>query len=235
MKLILQRHILISFTLAVLPTLLWAQTRVYFDPLRFETAIAAFEASDKVSPPPPGGILFTGSSSIRFWHDRLLRDMQGLTVIPRGYGGSTMQDAVYYIDRVVIPYQPRAIVLYEGDNDIGAYDIPATQVRDLFQLFVSSVHRRLPQTRIYMLAIKPSILRQKYWPQMQSANSLLKAVCDSDNRLYFIDVANPLLLPNGSPNPELFREDNLHLNSKGYDLWASILKPALKEHESKFE
>ena len=235
MKLLLKRRILISFILAILPSILWAQNKVYFEPQRFEAAIAAFETADKVSPPAAGGILFTGSSSIRFWHDRLARDMQGLTVIPRGYGGSTMQDAVYYIDRVVLPYQPRAIVLYEGDNDIGAYDIPATQVRDLFQLFVSSVHRRLPQTRIYMLAIKPSILRQKYWPQMQLANSLLKAVCDSDERLYFIDVASPLLLPDGSPNPEFFREDNLHLNNKGYDVWSVTVKPVLMSHEQKYE
>ena len=235
MKLLLKRYILISFILIVLPSILWAQNKVYFDPQRFESAIAAFEAADKVSPPAPGGILFTGSSSIRFWHDRLARDMQGLTVIPRGYGGSTMQDAVYYINRVVLPYKPRAIVLYEGDNDIGAYDIPATQVRDLFQLFVAMVHDHLPQTRIYMLAIKPSILRQKYWPQMQSANSLLKAVCESDNRLYYIDVASPLLLPDGSPNPELFREDNLHLNPKGYDLWTSVVKPVLMEYEAQYE
>ena len=235
MKLLLKRYILISFILIVLPSILWAQNKVYFDPQRFESAIAAFEAADKVSPPAPGGILFTGSSSIRFWHDRLARDMQGLTVIPRGYGGSTMQDAVYYINRVVLPYKPRAIVLYEGDNDIGAYDIPATQVRDLFQLFVAMVHDHLPQTRIYMLAIKPSILRQKYWPQMQSANSLLKAVCESDNRLYYIDVASPLLLPDGSPNPELFREDNLHLNPEGYELWTSVVRPVLMVHEAQYE
>ena len=70
---------------------------------------------------------------------------------------------------------------------------------------------------------------------MQLANSLLKAVCDSDDRLYFIDVASPMLLPNGSPNPELFRKDDLHLNSKGYDIWSAIVKPVLMSHEQKYE
>ncbi len=78
------------------------------DPLRFEKDISAFEKEDKMMMPPEGAIVITGSSSIRRWHPTIKEDLALLTVIPRGFGGSTMADALYYVDRIIIPYKPRA-------------------------------------------------------------------------------------------------------------------------------
>lgn len=230
---ILTRCILVLTVFVFSVTL--AQSGPFFDPERWENAISTFEAQDRQAMPPEGAILFTGSSSIRFWHDRLTEDMAGLTVIPRGYGGSTMQDSVYYIERLVFAYKPRAIVLYQGDNDIGAYHVPPTQVRDLYQLFVSQVHDKLPDTRIYVLAVKPSILREADWPEMQKTNALLKEFSDTDDRLMFIDIAMPMLTADGRPNGDLLIEDNLHMNSKGYDIWASVVRPILMDREAQYE
>ena len=91
------------------------------DPLRYTEAIEAFEEQDLVSPPPTGAIVITGSSSITRWNKAMQKDLAPLTVIPRGFGGSTMQDVLHFIDRLAIAYKPRAIVIYEGDNDTGLY------------------------------------------------------------------------------------------------------------------
>src|ERR1700684_661201 len=83
-------------------------------PAMFERQIAAFEKADQLNPPKPGVIVFTGSSSIRFW-DTLAADMQPLDTINRGFGGSQIYQVNQYASRIVLPYRPRAVVLYAGD------------------------------------------------------------------------------------------------------------------------
>ena len=95
---------------------------------------------------------------MRMWHSKIHEDLAPLTVIARGFGGSTMFDLLHYTDRIVLPYKPRAIVVYEGDNDV-AIGVGPEEIRDTFRKFVHKVHAALPQTRIYFLAIKPSYSR----------------------------------------------------------------------------
>ena len=239
-KKLLSRHLYVSLCLlAVLrPGPAVAQQEeipAYFDAQRWEEPISAFEAQDQANFPPTGAIVFNGSSSIYFWHEHLAEDMAPLTVIPRGFGGSTLLDALYYLDRIVLPYQPRAIVLYEGDNDIGRFKITPLRLRELFAGYVNKVRERLPETRIYLLAIKPSVARWADWPAMQEANRLLEELCAADPLLTYIDVATPLLGVDGMPDASLFVEDRLHLNRAGYELWQTIVRPVLLEHELAFE
>ena len=205
------------------------------DPERFEAEIEAWETADLESPPPANAIVFVGSSSIGYW-DTVALDLAPLTIIQRSFGGSWMRDAVHYADRIVTAYDPRAVVLYEGDNDIGFGRLyPRNLLRD-YQAFVDRVHAELPEARIYFLAIKPSIARWNQWPRMKEANSLIEAATENDDRLFFIDVATPLLGPNGGPPPEsLFIEDRLHLNPDGYAIWTDIVRPVLYEHELLYE
>ena len=204
------------------------------DPERFEERILAFEIQDRDMPPPEGAIVFVGSSSIRFW-DTLHEDMAPLTVINRGFGGSWMNDAVHYVDRVVINYRPRAIALYEGDNDVGAGGVPPEEFLAGFQTFVSRVHESLPETRIYFLAIKPSILRWDNWARMNRANELVRAECETDPLLTYVDVATPMLSRHGSPFEDIFVEDMLHMNAKGYAIWKDAVRPIMMEKEGAYE
>ncbi|MDP7454994.1 MAG: hypothetical protein QGF62_00260, partial [Gammaproteobacteria bacterium] len=110
------RGLLLAPLLILLALPVLAQDRE-IDPTRFEDAIARFEAADKVSPPPAGAIVLTGSSSIARWNNQAQAALAPLTVIPRGFGGSVMEDALYFLDRVALTYKPRAILIYEGDND----------------------------------------------------------------------------------------------------------------------
>lgn len=199
----------------------------YFDPARFEADIRAFEKADSVSEYPVHPVIFYGSSSIRMWHDSLANDMAPLPVIGRGFGGSTMIDALKYADRVVIPLHPTAIVLYEGDNDIGAYDVSAARVTELFKALVDTLHGALPQTEIYFLAIKPSPSRWDHWPEMDEANRMIREVSRGDSLVHYVDVASVMLDENGMPNRELFLDDMLHMKRKGYALWTEIVRRAL--------
>jgi lysophospholipase L1-like esterase len=192
---------------------------------QWEREIAAFEAADKTNPPPTGAILFVGSSSIRLWKS-LAEDFKGIPVINRGFGGSQMADSVFYADRIVLPYRPRQIVVYAGDNDLAAGKTPHAVLSD-FQALVAKVHGALPETRICFLSIKPSPARWTLVERMREANRLIAEYARATNGLAFIDVFTPMLGEDGQPRPELFAADKLHLNETGYRLWSSTVRPYL--------
>jgi len=213
---------------------LWGTTAESQDPSRWEDAMRAFGEEDRTSPPPSNAIVFVGSSSIRFW-DTLARDMDPLRVIQRGFGGSTMEDALYWIDTLVLQHKPRAVVLYEGDNDIGSSLVSPEDLLEGFETFVARVREDLPETRIYFLAVKPSILRWARWPETLRANALIREASEADPLLTFIDVASPMLDDAGEPIADIFVADDLHMNAKGYEIWTSIVRPILLEREGVYE
>lgn len=204
------------------------------DPNRFENEIIAFEIQDRTNPPPQNAVLCVGSSSMRGWHPWLADDLAPLTVIPRGFGGSTMNDLLHFADRVILPYRPRAILLYEGDNDAAESVSPAI-IHAAFTTLTARVHRDLPDTRFYVIPAKPSIARWNLWPAIQEANNLLRETCAQDERMTYIDTASAMLLEDGTVDGLLFIPDQLHLNRQGYLLWREVVRAVLIPAESPYE
>ena len=191
---------------------------------RFEKEVAAYEAVDRKNPPPKGQILFIGSSSIVDWD--VSRYFPDLRIVNRGLWGSALADAVRLIDRLVVPYQPRTVVVYAGDNDIDA-GMTTEDVAVLFERFVRAVHTKLPQTRIVYIGIKPSPQRWPTIDRMRAANVLIRAFCTRDDRVAFIDVDSAMLGWDEKPRSELYADDGLHLSPLGYQLWTMLLRPFL--------
>ena len=201
---------------------------------RFEEDIQNFEALDRKQPPPHSAIVCIGSSSMRGWHKTIKDDLAPLTIIPRGFGGSNMNDLLCYADRIVLPYKPRAVVIYEGDNDI-AQGITPKKIADTFRAFIEKIYKELPGCRIYFISIKPSIKRWDMWAKMQEANKLIAAECTKDKQLTFVDVASGMLNDKVKPRKEVFQDDSLHMTRDGYLIWLNKLKPILLKEELKFE
>jgi lysophospholipase L1-like esterase len=194
-------------------------------PQSWQHDIDRLVADDSAHPPPQHGVLFVGSSSIRMW-TTLAADFPGVPVIDRGFGGSTIADSTYFADRIVIPYHPRLIVMYAGDNDIAEGDTPR-QVLDAFETFVARVRRGLPDVAVAYISIKPSIARWSMWPRMREANHLIATWSQTQPRVTFVDVAADMLGANGKPHAALFRDDGLHMTPAGYAVWVRALKPVL--------
>lgn len=192
----------------------------------WEQDMRRFAAQDAVHPPARGAVLFVGSSSIRMW-DTLAADFPDTAVINRGFGGSQIRDSTWYAERIVIPYAPRMVVLYAGDNDLHSGRTPQ-QLRADFAAFVERVRRGLPDVPIAYIAIKPSPARAGLLQAVQAANAQIRAEAARWNGVSFIDIATPMLDGHGQPRPELFLEDQLHLNADGYALWRGILAPYLR-------
>ena len=190
---------------------------------RFEDEIAGFEAADRVSPPPRGSVLFVGSSSIRVW-PHLEADFPNIDVLQRGFGGSTLDEVDHYAPRIVLPYCPRLIVLYAGDNDLAEGRTPKQILAD-FKTFVGLVRPPMPKTRIVFVSIKPSTARVALLAKMREANALVRQYIGTDPSLTYLDVFTPMLGPTGLPRHELFQSDGLHMNAQGYAIWQGLLQP----------
>lgn len=195
-------------------------------PETWKEEIGRFAAADAVSPPPQDAVVFVGSSSIRYW-TTLADDFPGVVTLNRGFGGSELADSVYYADRIVLPYHPRLVVLYAGENDLNAGKTPESVAAD-FQAFRRVIHATLPSAKIIFLAIKASPVRARIHSAVARANALIAADCRTDPRCTFVDVATPLLNAAGGTRAELFREDQLHMQPAGYAIWARVLRPHLQ-------
>jgi lysophospholipase L1-like esterase len=195
---------------------------------KWDAAIQKFEDQDKVSPPPTNGIVFIGASSIVRWNLPEYFPELGAKAINRGFGGSQSVDSVRYVNRIVVPYHPRIVVYYAGDNDVEA-NVPASEIAHQFEVFDAKVHQALPQTKIIFISIKPSIRRWKWIDTIKSANAMVKAYCAKEKHLAFMDIEQQMLGTDGKPNPDLLVADGLHMSPAGYRIWTAALKPLLKE------
>jgi len=194
------------------------------DPARFEKQIAAFEQADQEHPPAPGQVLFLGSSSIVRWN--LPESFPMVDALNRGFGGSVIADSIHFFPRIVLPYQPRQVVFYAGDNDLAGGDSPE-EVHENFGKLVGMLHKQLPGTPMLFISIKPCVKRWSGIEKVRQANALIKATCDKDPLLTYLDVEPAMLDQQGQPRPELLAADGLHLSPEGYAVWNKLLAPHL--------
>jgi lysophospholipase L1-like esterase len=197
------------------------------DPVRFERDINRYLASDRTNPPPQKAILFIGSSIFRLW-EKLPEQMAPLPVFNRAFGGSVTTDVLHYMDKLVLPYEPRIIVYYCGSNDINA-GRKAEEVCDGFRQFVGRVHAQLPETRIFYVSINRVPQKQDRWEVVDTANQLAREYCTRNRRLAYIDVNPTLFGADGQPRLELYQTDRLHFKAPAYKGFAAIIKPVIAE------
>lgn len=193
----------------------------------WEAEIAALEHEARAPRGRQAPVVFVGSSSIRLWPD-LEREMAPLAVVNMGFGGAQMDAVRYYAPRIVLPWLPRAVVLYAGENDLEPHrrKTPESVLADCSR-FAKMLAERVPFAKLFVLSAKLSPARRDSWPAIRRLNELLQRFCDEDASRRFVDVAGPGLDADGNPRDELFLEDGLHLSRSGYDLWSSILHPVL--------
>ena len=190
----------------------------------FAAELMAFHQQDLASRYPPGGVVFVGSSSIRFWN--LGAWFPGRKYLNRGFGGSQISDSIANLELLVLRHAPGTVVFYAGDNDVAFGKTPDRVAAD-FRTLARDVHARRPNARILFLAIKPSIARWELVGEMREANRQIRAYCGSDARLLYVDVHTPMIGPDGLPRPELLHTDGLHLSTAGYALWTQLVTPHL--------
>lgn len=195
----------------------------------FFKEIQEFKTQDSLAFPEPNQILFAGSSSFTKWTD--VQDyFPGFPIINRGFGGSSLTDLIRYANDIILPYQPRQIVIYCGENDFAANEqVSAAEVAKRFYLLFSIIRKKYKKLPVVYVSMKPSPSRIQLMPKFDSANYMIKQFLKKRPRTAFADVYHAMLQKDGTVNQEIFLKDNLHMNSKGYQIWQQILRPYLKK------
>lgn len=187
--------------------------------------IQAIKQYDRVYAPPKDPILFIGSSSIRLWVD-FTRTFKDYTVLNRGIGGAVTSDIDRYLEDIVFPYHPKQLIIYVGENDL----IKATSGEEVFQSFkklYTDIRVKLPVVPIVYIAIKASPSRVQYLSKGIKANQLVQEFLKREKNTVFLDIYKPMFDKKGEMQPKLFKEDMLHMNATGYEIWNKLLKPYL--------
>jgi lysophospholipase L1-like esterase len=193
----------------------------------FFDEIQQFKRLDSAHFPAKHAILFVGSSSFRKWTD--MQDyFPSYPIINRGFGGSSIADVIRYADDIIFPYQPKQIVIYCGENDLADADsVTATMVLDRFKKLFVLIRQQLPTATITFVSLKPSPSRRQLWPKMVEVNALIKKYLTNKKKASFIDVYHKMFNKDGTVMQDIFIEDNLHMNAKGYAIWEKNITPYL--------
>ena len=195
--------------------------------LPFWKEVQAFRTADSLAFPPPGQILFVGSSSFTKWTD-VQQYFPRYKILNRAFGGSSLPDLIRYRYNILYPYEPKQIVMYCGENDFAASDTVSVQtVISRFQLLFELTRFKYRNTPFVYVSMKPSPARAKLLPKYIEANSIIKKYLASKKKATFVDVYSKMLDQNGRPMHDIFVADSLHMNAKGYAIWKKILEPHL--------
>lgn len=192
------------------------------DPTRFAAQVKQLVSEADTD---GGDIIFTGSSSVRMWKD-VDSTYPSVKILNHGFGGSTMNDLLHYLDELVLQHNPRQVFIYEGDNDVAA-NIAAEQVLTTTSKVVEKILTHNPDCSIVFISPKPSVARWHLLEQYQALNNELAAFCQEKENVQFADVWTPMLDKDGMVFKDIFLADNLHMNAKGYAIWTKALKPYL--------
>ncbi len=191
------------------------------DPKRFQKEIEIIAAKENCFSPDQELLLFTGSSSVRMWKD-VQSAFPGYHVINNGFGGSHFSDLNYYYDKVIAPYKPDVLFIYEGDNDIASGKKPKSILKEAKQL-IGMIRQDLPEAKIVLISPKPSLARWELKEQYKKLNSLLEKYARQTNGVDFADVWEAMVDEEGNVYRDIFVDDNLHMNEKGYAIWEKVM------------
>lgn len=193
----------------------------------FWQEIVSFKKKDSAQMPPNNAILFVGSSSFARWQD-VGDQFPGFTIINRGFGGSTLPDVIRYTYDIILPYQPKQVVIYSGENDLASTDsVSAIEVVNRFKTLFCMIRTNLPNANIAFISMKPSPSRANVQDKMKAGNKMIKAFIDKQKNASFINIYDAMLNFNGQMREELFIKDRLHMNSEGYAIWQKAILPYL--------
>ncbi|WP_299286795.1 SGNH/GDSL hydrolase family protein [uncultured Mucilaginibacter sp.] len=210
----------------LLPAFFWSPKVSAQQKHAFYDEIEAFKKQDSIHPPPKNGIVFIGSSSLRKWTD-LEKTFAAYQAINRGFGGSTLTDAIFYVNNLVDPYQPRQIVIYSGENDIAEGNVSAETILNRFKTLFTLIRQKLPLVPVAFISIKPSPSRAKFRQTIIESNQLIKKYLHGQPKTTFINIYDLMLDNKKQMRPELYVEDQLHMNERGYEIWTKAIEPYL--------
>lgn len=194
----------------------------------FAPEVEAFEAMDKMSSPKKGGVLFIGTTAIRSCVN-IAERLTDYPIIQRGLTDCETSNILHFTDKIITPYRPSILFIYNGEDDIVNGKTPEAAYAEFLKLS-KSITEKLPDTKVCFVSVKPSPGRAAFQKSFEAYNSkvrlfITQQTCDWT----YLDISAPLLNTNGTAKEDLFESDKITLNTKGYDVWEQAIKTYLEQ------
>jgi platelet-activating factor acetylhydrolase IB subunit beta/gamma len=140
-----------------------------------------------------------------------------------GIQGDTTQNILWRLDHGAMDgLQPRAIVLLIGTNN-KPNPKTFTSVGLGVRLCVDNLRARFPKAQIIFVKVLPVAKED-----IRRFNDYLDSLgFAKDPALQVLDLWDDLVLPDGTTDPDLYIDGNLHLSEAGYEIYAARLEPLL--------
>jgi hypothetical protein len=194
----------------------------------FQAEIDAFKRQDSIEAPPPHPILFVGSSSFTRWKT-IRKDLPGYPILNRGFGGSSLTDVIQFANETIFKYTPKQIYIYCGENDLAMNaavtpEMVLERYQQLHSMIRKTLGRKVP---IVFVSLKPSIARWKLESAYIKTNQLIQRFLAKDKHASYLNVHSSMLDERQEVFKDIFVDDKLHMNDKGYAIWIKIIQPTL--------
>jgi len=195
---------------------------------QFTNEIKAFRKQDSIQKPNDGMLLFIGSSSFRLWKD-VKSDFNNQNILNRAFGGATLLDLIYFQNDVVLKYKPKKIFIYCGENDIASSEkVTPKMVFKRYKTFYKTLRKQFPETPIIFISLKPAISRWYMKDRMMATNKLISQFMKNKKNATFVNIWDDML-ENGEPKKDIYIQDNLHMNAKGYAIWVEKMNALVND------
>ena len=182
----------------------------------------------KVLPPAEGSIVFVGNSitDMAPWVEMFRSDeATPLPIVNRGNSGTYSTEQSDNLESYLIN-KPKKLFMMIGTNDIatsGGLDFQPTQVLAYVKSIVQRVHKRSPETRVYLYSILNNNTSNRPAERWLETNRLVKAFVDKTNEgwLKYVDIYGLL---SDVASGGVWSYDKLHLTAASYQKWTEALR-----------
>ena len=133
-----------------------------------------------------------------------------------------MSDLIYFSEPAITSFNPNKVFIYEGDNDLASGKKPEEVIQDAMTI-IKKIRNILPVCAIVFISAKPSPSRWSLKDEYRKLNDMYSNLVSEYRNVGFVNVWDPALNNRGMPRSEIFVSDSLHMNEKGYEIWAKAI------------
>jgi lysophospholipase L1-like esterase len=189
------------------------------------------QLNERVKQHPDSQLLFIGDSITHGWEgagkevwEKYYAKRHALNL---GIGGDQTQHVLWRFDHGNLDgLHPKLAVVMIGTNNAGSGNT-SQQVVDGVKAVVDKLRKKLPETKVLVLAIFPrgKNANDRTRKVNEKANELIAKLADGQN-VFYLDIGPKFLGSDGTLSPDIM-PDYLHPNAKGYEIWASAIEPTV--------
>jgi lysophospholipase L1-like esterase len=119
--------------------------------------------------------------------------------------------------------------MYEGDNDLASGTSPE-EIAAQFEEFSARLAKQVPGAKLVFVSARPSLAREALKAKQQDLNQRIAAIAAKKKGHYVIDMHSPFYNADGTLMQDIFVADKLHLNEKGYVIFAKQIQNFIQQH-----